>query len=252
MRGEVIGMNSAIASSIGQYAGVGFAIPSNMIKTLLVKLTSGQPIVRGQLGIGIQDMTRELADQFGMAEPNGALVSQIVKGSPAARAGLRIGDVIVRFGGKDATDSRGLRNLVAAAAPGSKVKLDVIRDGKPVAVTVTVEPQPAERIQASVAPEQPGSRLDNLGIAVQALTPDLAKQLRVDVTTGVVVTDLAVPSLAAAAGLRSGDVIVEANRTPVASPDDLARVLTRAARNRRSVLLLVRRQDASMFVVIQG
>jgi serine protease Do len=250
MRGEVIGMNTAIASSIGQYAGIGFAIPSNMIKALLVKLTNGQQIVRGQLGIGIQDMTRELADQFGLAEPKGALVSQIVKGSPAARAGLQIGDVVVRFDGKDVPGGRDLRNMVAAAAPGSNIKLGVIRNAKPVTVTVTIEAQPAERTEASPAPEQPGSRLDKLGIAVQALTPDLANQLRVDATRGVVITDVNEAGSAAAVGLHSGDVIVEANRTPVASPEDLVQVLTRAARDKRSVLLRVKRQDVSMLVVI--
>jgi serine protease Do len=249
-RGEVIGMNSAIASSVGQYAGVGFAIPSNMIKALLVNLTNGQKIVRGQLGIGIQDVTRELASQFGMAEPRGVLISQITKDSPAARAGMKTGDVIVRFAGVEVRDGRHLRNLVASTAPGTKVPLELIRDGKPLTLTATVEKQASEDSPEAPSPEPPGSRLEKLGVAVQPLTPQLARQLRVDVTRGVVITDVAEDSPAETAGLQKGDVIVEANRTPVASPDELAEVLARA--QDPNVLLLIRRQDASMFVVLGG
>jgi serine protease Do len=250
MRGEVIGMNSAIASSVGQYAGVGFAIPSSMVKALLDKLTHGEKIVRGQLGIGIQDVTRELADQFGMAESRGALISQIAKSSPAARAGLKIGDVIVRFGGEVVRDGRHLRNLVAATPPGTNVKLELIRDGKPAAATAKIEKQ-AEEPGAEIAPPaQPGSRIERLGLTVQALTPDLAKQLGVDVTRGVVVTQVNEGSLVAMAGIRKGDVIVEANRISVGSPDELLQALT-TAKDQRSVLFLIKRGAASMFVVIR-
>jgi serine protease Do len=251
MRGEVIGMNTAIASSVGQYAGVGFAIPSNMIKALMVKLTNGQKIVRGQLGIGIQDVTRELADQFGMAEPRGVLISEVANASPAARAGLKPGDVIVRFGGAEVRDGRRLRNLVAATAPGTKVNLEVLRDGKPTTVTATVEQQAAEDEDTKAAPpEQPGSELEKLGLTVQPLTPALARQLRVDVTRGVVVTEVQDDSPAATAGLTRGDVIVEANRIPVASPDELRQALA-GANDQPSVLLRIKRQDASLFVVVR-
>jgi serine protease Do len=250
MRGEVVGMNTAIASGIGQYAGVGFAIPSNMVKTLLAKLTSGQKIVRGQLGVGIQDVTKELAGQFGMAEPKGVLISAVTKNSPAARAGLKSGDVITRFGGDDVRDGRHLRNLVAATAPGTTIKIELLRDGKPTTVTATIDQQ-AEEVGVEVEPAQPAaSRLDKLGIAVQTLTPELAKQLHVDATKGVVISELSDDGLAAMAGLRKGDVIVEANRTPVASADELTRVLTKA-KDPRSVLFLIKRQDASLFVVIR-
>jgi serine protease Do len=251
MQGEVVGMTSAIASSVGQAAGVGFAIPSNMIKALLGKLTAGQPIVRGQLGIGIQDVTRELADQFGMAEPRGVVISQVAKDSPAARAGLKIGDVIVRFAGEEIGNGRRLRNLVAGTAPGTKVTVELIRDGKPLTVTATVEAQAAAPGAPAGAPEPASGRLEKLGIAVEALTPELARQLQVDVTRGVVITDVAPASGAAMAGLRKGDVIVEVNRAPVGSPGDLLQALSKAA-DSHAVLLLIKRQDASLFVVIRG
>jgi len=250
MRGEVVGMNTAIASGVGQYAGVGFAIPSNMVKTLLMKLTTGQKIIRGQLGVGIQDVTKELASRFGMASPRGVLISQVSKDSPAARASLKVGDVIVRFGGDEVRDGRHLRNLVASTAPGTKIKLELIRDGKPANVTATIDKQ-AEDVGVEAEPAQPeASRLDKLGIAVQTLTPELAKQLRVDVAKGVVITDVNDDSLAAMAGLHRNDVIVEANRTPVTSSAELTRVLTKATAE-HSVLLLIKRQGASMFVVLR-
>ena len=253
MRGEVIGMNTAIASSVGQYAGIGFAIPSNMIKALVGKLTHGEKIVRGQLGIGIQDMTRELADQFGMAEPTGVLIAQVTSGSSAARAGIRPGDVIVRFAGQEVHDGRHLRNLVAATAPGTDVKIDLLRNGKPITVTATVDKQTAEPGTTPAAPETspPGNRLEGLGLTVQPLTPALARQLRVDVTKGVVITAVTEDSLAATAGLQEGDVIVEVNRTPVASPDELVQVLAKA-KDPHSTLFLIKRQGASLFVVVQG
>ncbi len=257
MRGEVVGMTSAIASSVGQYAGVGFAIPSNMIKVLLVKLTNGQQIVRGQLGVGIQDVTKELADQFGMAEPRGVVISQVANGSSAARAGLRTGDVIVRFNGQEVTSGRQLRYLIAGTAPGTKVTLELIRDGKPITMAATIEKQAAEPGQAggqgepAPPPEPTGGRLEKLGIVVESLSPDLARQLRVPVARGVVVTDVTDGSPAAIAGLRQGDVIAEANRIPVGSPGELAHALTKGT-DPHAVLLLIKRQDASMFVVIRG
>ena len=257
MRGEVVGMTSAIASSVGQYAGVGFAIPSNMIKALLVKLTSGQQIVRGQLGVGIQDMTKELADQFGMTEPKGVVISQVAEGSPAARAGLRIGDVIVRFAGQEVGNGRQLRNLIAGTAPGTKVTLELVRDGRPITVAATIEKQAAEPGQAgergkqAPPPEPASGRLEELGIAVEPLSPELARQLRVSDTRGVVVTDVTDGSPAAIAGLRQGDVIALANRIPVGSSAELAHALAKAT-DPHAVLLLIKRQGASMFVVIRG
>jgi serine protease Do len=253
MRGEVIGMNTAIASSVGQYAGIGFAIPSNMIKALLGKLTHGEKIVRGQLGIGIQDMTRELADQFGMAEPRGVLIAQVTTGSPAARAGIRIGDVVVRFAGQEIRDGRHFRNLVAATAPGTKVQIDLLRDGKPITVTATVDKQTSEADATPTAPPEssPANRLDKLGIAVQPLTPELARQLRIAVTRGVVITDVNEDSPAGTAGLQEGDVIVEVNRTPVANPDELVQALAKT-KDPHNTLFLIKRQGASLFVVVQG
>jgi serine protease Do len=249
MRGEVIGMNSAIATSIGQFSGVGFAIPSSMIKAILPKLIKGEKITRGQLGMMIQEMTADLAKQFGLSEPKGVLVGQVNKDSPAEKAGIKAGDVIVRYDGQEATSVRQLRNLVANTLPGTKVKIEIMRDGKKETLTAMIGHQTAETL-AAASSEADASELSKLGLTVQTLTPDLAKQLGVKVETGVAIADVGEGSLASLAGLQKGDVIVEAGRQPVASVDDLAQALAKA-KDKDTVLLHVTRPDGSLFVVLQ-
>jgi serine protease Do len=248
MRGQVIGMNSAIATGVGQFAGVGFAIPSNLIKTMLPKLIKGEKIVRGQLGVMIQDMSPALAKQFGLTQPEGVLVSQVNQDSAAEKAGLKAGDVILRYDGQAATDVRQLRNLVASTLPGTKVKIDILRNGKAKTLTATIGTQSEE---ASAQPSETGAgQLSKLGLTVQTLTPDLAKQLGVSVENGVAITDVGESSVAALAGLQKGDVIVEADHQPVADVDALEQVLAKA-KNKEQVLLRVARQGGSLFVVLQ-
>jgi serine protease Do len=249
MQGEVIGMNSAIATSVGQFAGVGFAIPSNMIKTMLPKLVKGEKIIRGQLGVMIQQMTPDLAKQFGLSEPKGVLVSQVNKDSAADEAGIKDGDIIVRYDGKDVTGVRQLRDLVAATVPGTKVKMEILRDGKEETLTAKIGTLTAET--AAAAPSEEGANLlSKLGLTVQTLTPDLAKQLGVEVEKGVAITDVADGSLASLAGLQKGDVIVSADRQPVANVDELEGVLTKA-KAKEQVLLRVARQGGSLYIVLQ-
>jgi serine protease Do len=249
MRGEVIGMNSAIATSVGQFAGVGFAIPSNMIQAMLPKLLKGEKIVRGQLGVIIQEMTRDLAKQFGLSEPKGVLVSQVNNDSPAEKAGLKAGDVIERYDGKEVTGVRQLRNLVSNTLPGAKVKIEIIRDGKEETITATIATQTATGPLA--APSQAGaSLLAKLGLTAQTLTPDLAKKLGVQVEKGVAITDVTEGSLASLAGLQQGDVIVMADRQSVDTVAELEQVLAKA-KDKSQVLLRVTRQGQSLFMVLQ-
>jgi len=250
MRGEVIGMNSAIATSVGQFAGVGFSIPSNMIKTMLPKLVRGEKIVRGQLGVVIQELTKDLAKQFGLPESKGVLVSQVNKDSPADKAGIKVGDVIARYDGHDVQDVRHLRDMVSATTPGTEVKIEVIRDGKERTLTATIGKQEGGT-EATAAPSGEGADiLSKLGLSVQTLTPDLAKQLGVEAEKGVVITDVSEGSPASLAGLQKGDVIVEADRQSVASADDLQQALAKA-KDKDNVLMLVKRQGESLFVVMQ-
>ena len=254
MRGEVIGMNSAIATGgtrfgdEGQSAGVGFAIPSNMIKTMLPTLITGGKITRGMLGVVIQDVTQELANQFHLSDTKGALVSQVNKGSPAERAGLKAGDVIVGLNGENVSNTRQLRNLVAATAPGSRVEIAVIRDGKERTLNATIGTMAAE---AAVSPKQTSKAADKLarlGLTVQTLTPELAKQSGLQGERGVMITGVDPGSPASMANLQTGDLIVEINHMPVTSIGELQDALGTSP---DQVLLLIKHNGASLFVVIQ-
>jgi serine protease Do len=250
MRGEVIGMNSAIATNIGQFAGVGFAIPVNMIKTMLPTLIKGGKITRGMLGVVIQDVNEDLAKQFHLSEAKGALVSQVNKNSPAAEAGIKVGDVIVRYNRKEVEDTRQLRNLVAGTAPGSSVSIEVIRNGKHESLTATIGKLSAETPAAGAAPSGGGDQLASLGLRVQTLTRQLAQQYGLENEKGVVITAVQDGSVASMAGLQAGDLIVEADRQTVTNVTELESVLAKS-KNKDRVLLLVKRKGGSLFVVLQ-
>ena len=251
MRGEVIGMNSAIASSrsVGQSAGVAFAIPSNMIKTMLPILIKGGEVVRGVLGVVIQDMNAKLAANFHAPGTNGALVSQVNNDSPAEKAGLKTGDIIVRYDGKDIHNTHELRNLVAATVPGTKLDLGIIRDGDKKTLSVTIGKMLAQT--APTAPRQPQStsnRLAELGLSVQSVTPDLARQFNLQVDKGALIVNVEPGSPASMANLRPGDVIVECNRAQVNNAGDLQQILDRA---KEQAVLLINREGVSAFVVLE-
>jgi serine protease Do len=260
MRGEVVGMNTAIATSVGQYSGVGFSIPINMVKKLLPVLVKGGAIKRGMLGIVIQDLSPELARQFQVpapqpgARPAGALIAQVNPGSPAEKAGLRAGDVVVRFQDKPIEDTQNLRNMVAETPPGSRVELTVIRAGKEQKVTATVgQLTPGPPAGGGPAPDQPGEGsggASRLGLTVQPLTPELARQLGYASERGVVVIDVESGSAADTAGLRPGDLITEIDRKKIAGLDDLESALGKADPD-KGILLLVKRQGASMYIVLR-
>jgi serine protease Do len=254
MRGQVVGINSAIASASGQFSGVGFAIPISQINLMLPVLTQGGTVSRGVLGVMIQPVTPELAQQFGLGATKGVLISQVNKDSAAEKAGLVPGDVIVRYDDVPVVDAAHLRNVVAATKPGSQVNVTVFRGGKGEIVPVTIDKLPEEAPPAeetAPAPRRDGIHgLAKLGFSVLALTPRIARQFRTPVARGLLVMEVRENSPASAAGLEAGDVIIEADRSPVGSIDDLRSVLTRK-RDAESLLLLVKREDASRFVVVK-
>jgi serine protease Do len=247
MRGEVIGMNTALASGIGQSAGVGFAIPIDMIKSALPVLLKGAAVQRGLLGVMIQDLDENLAAQFRLADTKGALVAQVNDGSPAAKTGIKVGDVIVRFAGKSVDSSSQLRNLVAATAPGARVEIVLLRNGLEQKVTATIGSLGADK-SPGAAQEDDG--LITFGLTVEELTPGLAQHYDLGKARGLVVTAVAADSPAALAGLQEGDLITTVNRENVASRDDVRRSMGKA-QDKRNVLLLVNRKGTSLFVVLQ-
>ncbi len=260
MRGEVVGMNTAIATSVGQYSGVGFSIPINMVKKILPVLVKGGTVTRGMLGIAIQDITPDLAKQFRVPAPpsggeyKGALIAQVNPGSPAEKAGLRPGDVVVAFQGKPVEDTQNLRNLVAESAPGSKVELTIIRDGKEQKLSATVGQLSAPPSAPGGPPEGEGGEgsagASRLGLTVTPLTPSLARQLGLRDEKGVLVTDVDEGSPSSSAGVREGDLITEVDRHKVTNLADLDKALSKAD-PKKGILLLVKRQGASLYIVLQ-
>jgi serine protease Do len=241
MKGEVVGINTAI---VAQGQGIGFAIPINMAKELLPQLETGK-VVRGWLGVMIQEITPDLAKSFDLKDKKGVLVSEVTKGSPAEHAGIKQGDVITGFNGKPVEDAHTLPRLVAATVPDSKAKLDLVRDGKTMSVQVTVGNMPENMEEAKASPEKDQS----WGMTVQDITPDLAQQLGLDAHDhGVVVSNVQPGSAAADAGLRTGDVIKEVNRQKINNVGDYNQAVKK---NKDRLLLLVKRGSGSIFIILQ-
>jgi len=248
MDGEVIGINTAIATRVGQYAGVGFAIPINMIKSIMPSLVKGESVKRGMLGVIIQPVDPDLASQFGVDASKGALVAQVNDDSAASKAGVKVGDIIQKYDGKDVQDVRSLRNMVAATKPGSKIELVVLRDGTEKKLTATVgELAPADTASAG---GESAKEVANLGLSVEPLTADKAKQLGLNDEQGVLVSAVDDNGAAAAAGIQPGDLIIEVNRSKVASVAEFHSAVAKA-KDKASLLMLVKREDSSRFVILK-
>lgn len=251
--GELIGINTAIFSQTGGHMGIGFAVPSNMARAVMDSLIKTGRVVRGYLGVSVQEVTSDLAKQFGLTEANGALVTDIVPGGPAAKAGIRVGDVITGFNGKEIDGPGELRNIVAQAPLGKQAQIRLVRDKKPVNLQVQIAEQPKEfglpRQRPAPEPEAKGTGL--AGMEVRDLTPEIAHQLRVKPgTEGVVITVIDPNSDAAAAGLRPGDVITEVRRKPVRNIKDYETAVSKLE-PKEDVLLLVSRAGSKQFVVVE-
>jgi serine protease Do len=252
-RGQVVGINSAIRSSSGGFQGIGFAIPIDLAKPVLQQLKTTGRVTRGWLGITIQPLTPELARSFGLQGTQGALVASVTDDSPAAKAGVRPGDVIVGYDGKSVDSPRVLPPLVANTAVGRSVPLVVVRDGARQTLTVTVGNLADSReARAAAGPEQPpesrGS--DRLGLALSELTPELAQRFGLQTERGVVVMEVKPDSPAARAGLAPGDLIREVNRVPVLKLDDVERGFARSPGGGTQVLLRVEREGSQRYIVI--
>jgi serine protease Do len=240
LKGEVVGINSQIFSRSGGFQGVAFAIPIDVAMNVAEQIRETGKVAHGRLGVTVQPVDQALADSFGLPGPKGALVGSVQKGSPAEKAGIQPGDVIVSFGGKGIARSSDLPYSVAATKPGSKVKLEVWRNGDTKSLEVEVGTRESKASLAS-ADEAPQGKL---GVSVRPLTPEERKQANVE--RGVVVEQVA--GAAARAGIRAGDVIVAANRVPVATPEDLKAAIDKSG---KTVALLIQRDDAQIFVPVR-
>ncbi|MGH7827878.1 MAG: DegQ family serine endoprotease [Candidatus Binatia bacterium] len=244
LRGEVIGINTAIFSRTGGNIGIGFAIPINLVKELLPQLKGKGKVTRGYLGVLIQRVTPEIAESLGMDKARGALVANVSKDGPAEKAGVKVGDVIVEFDGKEVKDSGDLPFIVARTAVDKKVRMKLLRDKKEITLTVAVGELKDEEVVAA-APEK-----GELGLTVQKLTPQMAESLGLEKADGVVVTAVEPGSAADESGIRRGDVILEIDRKPVRSLEEYKKLVA-AIRKGRGVLFLVRRGESTLFLALK-
>ena len=248
---ELIGINSQILSPSGGNIGIGFAIPSNMAKSVMTQLVSGGKVHRGQLGIGIQTVTSDLAASLGLNNIRGVLVNSVKPGSPADRAGIKQGDVIVALNGKPVNDTNSFRNEIAGSQPGTKVNLTVLRNGKEQNLTATLGEFSVDvkRGDQGSAPDSGGGG-GQLGLSVEPLTADAVAALGLrSGTQGLLVRDVDPVGPAAEAGIQPGDVIVEVNRRPVRSTADIRAALR--ASGSRPALVLINRNGQTVFLTVR-
>ena len=252
LEGEVIGVNSAIYSPNGGSVGVGFAIPSNTVKTVVAQLRSSGAVERGWLGVTIQNVTPEIAAALGIDEPRGALVSDVLADGPA-NGKLETGDVILSFDGKPVASSRELPKLVAAAAPDAAVKVEIRRNGADQTIDLALGKFKDEQVAAVATgspQEEDGTASAKLGATLAAITPAARGQLALDDSvSGVVITSLEGDGRAADAGLEVGDVILQVGTSKVASPTDVDDALKDVKSD--AVLMQIERQGARIFVGVR-
>jgi len=249
LRGNLIGINTAILSGGGGgNQGIGFAIPINLARPVMDQIVSHGKVVRGYLGVYIQNVTPQMAKQFGVGEARGVLIGDVSADTPGARAGMKRGDVVLQLNGQPVNSANELRLQISQMAPGTAVKLQILRDGKTQDLNITLGELPEESEKAAPGENSSGALQ---GVEVQELTPEVAQELDLPARTrGVVVSDVEPSSLAAAAGLNRGDVIQEVNHKPVASIEQYRQAV--AAAGDQSVLLLVNQHGITQYVVVES
>jgi len=246
--GKVVGMNTAIFSRSGGYMGIGFAIPVNMAKAIKEQLQKHGKVTRGWLGVVIQDVDDDLAKSFDLKNARGVLISEVSENSPAEKAGLKQGDVIIKLDDTTVSDVADLRNKIALTTPGNEIRALVIRNGKEKTITVTIGEQPSD-----FGHSKPGSdnSLKEMGLSLQDLNEEIANQFGYAEEQGVLIADVEPGSSAAEVGLKAGQLIEEINKKRVHNLEQLKKVLE-ASKNKKKVLLRVRSGEYSQYIVLRA
>ena len=245
MRGEVVGINTAIIPN-GQ--GIGFAIPASTVKRLIPDLVARGGVTRGYLGVSVQSVSEELSKSLGLKTNKGALVSEVVEGAPAEQAGIRQGDVIVAFDGKEIKESHELSAAVAATPVGKDAKVELVRDGRSVTVTVKTGKLPSDEVAEQTSED---GQKGKWGLALKDLDPETSRRLGLKAKQGAVVAGVEPGSPADQAAIQQGDVILEVNRKQVKSVEDIRKEMAKAD-GKGQVLLLVQRGGHNLYVVMAG
>ena len=243
LRGEVVGINSAIFTRSGGYMGIGFAIPINMVKTIKEQLIAHGRVDRGYLGLGVQELTQELASYFNLESTDGVIIAQIDEGSPAEKYGLKRGDVLLEMDGKSVKSVGHFRNIIALSIPGTEIELKVIRNGKTLSLQValgSVSKTEDDRLASQDV-------IEKLGFMIQDLTDELSAQFGYTNISGVLISNVKSNSPAALTGLRPGMLIIEVNRLNVSDVADFDKAF-QASRESKKLLLLVRDRQFVRYV----
>ncbi len=257
LRGQVIGMNSMIYSPSGGSVGIGFAIPASTIHDVIAQLEAHGHVARGWLGVEIQSITPEVASSLGMKDPKGAIIASTVPDGPAAKAGLRQGDIVTALNGKQVEDSRDLSRRIAAIVAGADATLTVNRDGKTETITAKIAPRKDEKVASNdnsgeAAPGAVGATGEAMGLGLAAVTPETRRSFNLDDSAqGVLITKVDPDSDAADKGLQPGDVVMSVSNKTVRTPQDIQKSVSEAkAQGRKSVLLLVATSNGSRFIPV--
>src|SRR5208337_1800879 len=246
-RGEVIGINTAIYSRTGANNGIGFAIPIDMARNVMDQLKAHGRVIRGWLGVEIQEVTPDLAQSFGLPKPEGALVASADKDGPAGKGGIERGDIVLSFNGHPVDDEHELPALVAQTPINQTVPVEVVRNGKHMTLEVTIGERKEPQV-ASAKAETPGG---NWGMQVGDITPEIAQQFHLESSKGVVIQKVAPDSPSAEAGLQPGDVVLEVNHDKIAALADFVAKAKEAQSRKKPALLLVQRGGATLYTVIK-
>jgi len=245
--GDVIGINTAIASRSGGYQGIGFAIPSSSAKLIMDDLIKEGKVKRGLLGVNIQDMNESLAKSFGRSDSEGALVSQVIEDSPAEKAGIKAGDIILKFNNEVVKGAANLKNLVGKEKPGSSATLTIYRDKKTTEVPVKIAERTQKAIASSGTNGSPSETSNDLGIQMEPVPAAVASKMGLKEGQGLVVKDINSEGVGARMGLRPGDVILEVDGAAVSNVDTFNKAVSEAKKN-KVIRLKVQRGKAKIFL----
>lgn len=246
LKGEMVGVNTAIYSRNGGNIGIGFAIPVNMAKNVIAQLKETGKVTRGWLGVMIQHVNQEIAEQFGLERPIGALVGEVSPDSPAEKGGIKAGDIIIEYMGKEVGQMNMLPAMVGQTAIGTEAEVIIFRNGKKKELTITI----GQLEEGDLTPEAE-EETSQLGMTVQELTPELSKSLKIEEESGVIIASIEQGSPAAQVGLRRGDIILEVNRQEIATLKDYSAAIGDPEEKGSSVLFLIKRNKRTRFVVIK-